>query len=72
MWKKLVEHRCTDYDLPLMILGDFYSARKEEQNKFLFDVCYMLNLLIRSTQSLKMTIEQSLHYCPKAGHILNV
>lgn len=41
-----------DTDLPLLIFGDFYCARKEEQNKFILDVCSYLgacNTLVHDT-----------------------
>lgn len=40
MWKKILEYKHADYALPLLIFGDFYSSRKEEQNKFLVDVSH--------------------------------
>ena len=33
-----------DYDLPLLYFGDFHSARKEEQNKFLLDVSVFFSI----------------------------
>ena len=41
VWKKMMDYKYADYDVPLTILGDFYSTRKEEQNKFLLDVCFL-------------------------------
>ena len=38
-WKKILEFKDAGFELPLLILGDFYTKRKEEQNKFLLDVC---------------------------------
>lgn len=39
VWKRMLENKpYEDCDLPLLILGDFYTSRKEEQNKFLLDV----------------------------------
>ena len=41
-----------DYDLPLLYFGDFHSARKEEQNKFLLDVSVFLVYLYHGWFSL--------------------
>lgn len=39
VWQGVKEYRpYADYDLPLLYFGDFHSARKEEQNRFLLDV----------------------------------
>ena len=39
VWQGVKEYKpYADYDLPLLYFGDFHSARKEEQNKFLLDV----------------------------------
>lgn len=39
VWQGIKEYKpYADYDLPLLYFGDFHSARKEEQNKFLLDV----------------------------------
>ena len=34
----------SDYDLPFLLFGDFHSARKEEQKRFLLNVSYHGNL----------------------------
>ncbi len=40
IWKDVLHYKpFADYDLPLLVYEDFYSSRKEEQNKFLLDVC---------------------------------
>ena len=41
MWKKILEYKNADCALPLLIFGDFYSSRREEQNKFLVDVSHI-------------------------------
>ena len=39
VWQGVKDYKpYADYDLPLLYFGDFHSARKEEQNKFLLDV----------------------------------
>ena len=39
VWQAVKDYKpYADYDLPLLYFGDFHSARKEEQNKFLLDV----------------------------------
>lgn len=41
VWKRILEYKhAADYTLPLLIFGDFYSSRKEEQNKYLVDVSH--------------------------------
>jgi len=45
VWREVQDYRpYSDYDLPFLLFGDFHSARKEEQNRFLLDVSYNGNL----------------------------
>ena len=47
VWQGIKEYKpYADYDLPLLYFGDFHSARKEEQNKFLLDVNQSLKFFL--------------------------
>ncbi|XP_064382985.1 coiled-coil and C2 domain-containing protein 2A-like [Halichondria panicea] len=38
-WRAVLNYRpYADYDIPLLLFGDFHSIRKTEQNKFLLDI----------------------------------
>ncbi len=38
-WRAVLNYKpYADYDIPLLLFGDFHGARKAEQNKFLLDV----------------------------------
>lgn len=65
VWKKIVEYKHADYDLPLLIFGDFYSSRKEEQNKFLLDVRVTNNYVVSSHCQRSLTCY--IHYFHSPG-----
>ena len=49
VWQDIVGFKDAGHELPLRILGDFYTKKKEEQAKFLLDVSmvpYVEHLLL--------------------------
>ena len=56
-WRAVLNYRpYADYDIPLLLFGDFHSVRKTEQNKFLLDVSQVTVIVGNFMSSVAITL----------------